>query len=174
MKNKYYAIKIGKVPGIYKTWDEAKNMIDNFPGAVYQAFPNLELAQTWLNSGNIKQIWPSTGLVCDGGSKGNPGPLIACVVNLRTKETLLFEKLKFQGTNNIAELVALGKACVLAKRNDIIYTDSEVVIHWSNGQGTPTVPQSWINKIQLLIKSKNLKIKKWEKNLWGENPADCK
>ena len=31
---KYYAVKNGKVPGIYNTWDECKENIHGFKGAI--------------------------------------------------------------------------------------------------------------------------------------------
>ena len=33
-----YAVRIGKVPGLYKTWDECKVNVIGYPGAVYKKF----------------------------------------------------------------------------------------------------------------------------------------
>ena len=38
MANKYYAVKVGKTPGIYQTWDECKANVDGFSGALYKSF----------------------------------------------------------------------------------------------------------------------------------------
>jgi ribonuclease HI len=38
MAGKFYAVKIGKVPGIYSTWDACKAMVDGFSGTVYRRF----------------------------------------------------------------------------------------------------------------------------------------
>lgn len=35
---KYYAVRIGKTPGIYNTWDECKREVDGFKGAQYKKF----------------------------------------------------------------------------------------------------------------------------------------
>ena len=35
---KFYAVKIGRKPGIYLTWDECKQQVDKFKGAVYKSF----------------------------------------------------------------------------------------------------------------------------------------
>ena len=35
---KYYAVAVGKKPGIYTKWDECKAMVHGFPGAVYKSF----------------------------------------------------------------------------------------------------------------------------------------
>ena len=38
MASKYYAVKKGKVPGIYFNWNDCKAMVDGYPGAVYKSF----------------------------------------------------------------------------------------------------------------------------------------
>lgn len=45
---KYYAVKIGKKPGIYESWDEAKEMVVGFNGAVYKSFSKLEDAKGYM------------------------------------------------------------------------------------------------------------------------------
>ena len=37
MASKYYAVKKGKVPGIYMNWDDCKAMVDGYPGACIKA-----------------------------------------------------------------------------------------------------------------------------------------
>ena len=41
MASKFYAVKKGKIPGIYYSWDECKKMVDGFPGAVYKSSKHL-------------------------------------------------------------------------------------------------------------------------------------
>lgn len=48
MAVKYYAVKNGKVPGIYRTWDECKKMVDGFPNARYKSFLTLEEAENFV------------------------------------------------------------------------------------------------------------------------------
>ncbi len=48
MAVKYYAVKIGKVPGIYRTWDECRRMVDGFPNARYKSFLTLEEAEDFV------------------------------------------------------------------------------------------------------------------------------
>ena len=53
MAVKFYAVKKGKVPGVYKTWAECKAMVDGFSGAVYKSFPTMEEALAFADvSGN--------------------------------------------------------------------------------------------------------------------------
>lgn len=49
MGKKYYAIKMGLVPGIYNDWDEAEAQIHGFPGAQYKGFNTKEEAEAYLN-----------------------------------------------------------------------------------------------------------------------------
>lgn len=51
MAQKYYAVKIGKTPGIYRTWEECKAMVHGFPGAVYKSFPTEKEAFSFLQGG---------------------------------------------------------------------------------------------------------------------------
>ena len=46
---KFYAVKKGKVPGVYTTWDACRRMVHGFPGAVYKSFPTREEAETFAD-----------------------------------------------------------------------------------------------------------------------------
>lgn len=46
---KYYAVKCGRTPGIYRTWDDCKKMVTGYPGAVFKGFMTLEEAEEYLN-----------------------------------------------------------------------------------------------------------------------------
>jgi ribonuclease HI len=37
-KRKFYAVQVGKVPGVYETWDECKVNVEGVPGAKYKSF----------------------------------------------------------------------------------------------------------------------------------------
>ena len=45
---KWYAVAKGREPGIYTTWDEAQQQVNNFPDAVFKAFPSEEAAKEFL------------------------------------------------------------------------------------------------------------------------------
>ncbi len=45
---KVYAVKKGKIRGIFHTWDECKASVDGCPGAEYKGFASLEEAQRYL------------------------------------------------------------------------------------------------------------------------------
>ena len=48
----YYAVKVGRERGIYKTWDQCKEQVMGFKNAVYKKFKTLEEAQAFINSSN--------------------------------------------------------------------------------------------------------------------------
>lgn len=45
---KYYAVKKGKMPGIYHSWEACKKMVTGYSGAVYQGFATLREAEEFL------------------------------------------------------------------------------------------------------------------------------
>lgn len=47
-KKKYYAVKHGRQPGIYTTWNETKEHVHGFPSAKYKSFPTRQEAEEWL------------------------------------------------------------------------------------------------------------------------------
>ena len=51
---KYYAVKCGKTPGIYFSWDDCRKMVEGFSGAVYKSFGSLEQAEQFLSGGVSK------------------------------------------------------------------------------------------------------------------------
>ena len=52
MASKFYAVKQGKIPGIYRSWAECSAQVHGFSGAIYKSFPTLEEAEVFMgNSG---------------------------------------------------------------------------------------------------------------------------
>ena len=47
---KFYAVKIGRTPGVYTSWELCKKNIIGFKGAVYKSFETKEEAEKYLNS----------------------------------------------------------------------------------------------------------------------------
>lgn len=48
MSKKFYAVRIGRQPGIYEDWEQAKAEVDGYPNASYKSFKNLADAQTFM------------------------------------------------------------------------------------------------------------------------------
>lgn len=59
-KSKYYAVKAGRVPGIYESWTEAKKQVERFAGAQYKSFPTKEEARDYLGGASQKKTASNT------------------------------------------------------------------------------------------------------------------
>ncbi|CAG9464262.1 unnamed protein product [Pedinophyceae sp. YPF-701] len=95
----FYAVRLGRRPGVYGTWDECKEQVDGFKGAKFKSFMNQREAEEFVKAaGGQKRLAVSdsgvqvtaakrpradlyeaprnaTGYVLhfDGGARGNPG-----------------------------------------------------------------------------------------------------
>ena len=54
-QDKFYAVKKGKKPGIYKSWNDCKNQVNKFPGAIYKSFKTLSEAIEFMGIENNKE-----------------------------------------------------------------------------------------------------------------------
>ena len=54
MSKKYYAVKIGKVPGIYDSWEECQANVSGISGAIFKSFRSLEEAEAFINESDKK------------------------------------------------------------------------------------------------------------------------
>lgn len=52
---KYYAVKKGKIPGIYNTWSECQKQINGFSGAKFHSFNTIEEAKKYMAEKEYKQ-----------------------------------------------------------------------------------------------------------------------
>ena len=58
---KYYAVRVGRHPGIYITWPEAQKEISGFGAAVYKSFTTLPEAQEYMHTAVSKLRDPEHG-----------------------------------------------------------------------------------------------------------------
>jgi ribonuclease HI len=65
-KKQYYAVRIGREPGIYLTWEECKAQVDGYAKAQYKGFGSFEEAEAYL--GNVKTNKPD----CDEPTGAKP------------------------------------------------------------------------------------------------------
>lgn len=79
----YYAVKVGRKPGIYLNWDDCKKQVHGFPGAIYKKWKMREEAEKYLLTGSSfpiekeieadipvlnKEMQKSSLLKCEGES----------------------------------------------------------------------------------------------------------
>lgn len=53
-KKKYYAVKVGKTPGIYLTWADCSEQVTGFKGAKYKSFTTIEEALEFIGDDKIE------------------------------------------------------------------------------------------------------------------------
>ena len=49
-KNKYYAVAVGKVPGIYTNWPDCQAQVNGYPNAKFKGFPDEEGAKSFMQT----------------------------------------------------------------------------------------------------------------------------
>lgn len=145
-KKYYYAVKEGKMPGIYETWPECQKQINGFSGAVYKKFTTKEEALTFIekkNNNQNEQKETETIAYVDGSYD--------CVTNSFSYGMVLFhdgKELHFSEKytnsdlaemNNVAGEIkgaeAAMKYCLDNNLKDItIYHDYEGIAKWCNGE----------------------------------------
>ena len=142
----FYSVNKGKCPGIYNNWNECKQNVIGFKGAVYKKFENLADAQEFLLNGpkkiidKIKEdINEDIDLslytkVFTDGSLLRRNNLISCgygiyIPSLDIKHSIILQDPK---TNNRAELKAIIDSIVILNnrniKNILICTDSSYSI----------------------------------------------
>ena len=106
MASKYYAVRKGIVPGIYRTWDECKEQVNKFPGAEYKSFKTEEEARTYMGGAGEDNIYDAvTGqLTDDGGSVPDTAKKTSC----RTRKSGI------NGDNDTIHNKALSESDVVA------------------------------------------------------------
>ena len=56
----FYAVRVGRTPGVFTTWDACKASVDGHKGAVHKKFPTRAEAEAWISGGvRIEAATPS-------------------------------------------------------------------------------------------------------------------
>ncbi len=55
-KKYYYAVKDGKVPGIYFNWEDCKKQVIGYKGAVYKKFESIKEAESFIEGDKVKDL----------------------------------------------------------------------------------------------------------------------
>ena len=158
-KKKYYAVAVGRVPGIYTDWPAAEAQVKGCQGAKFKGFASREEAQAWLENPLYARksadepgrdadctddgpVDPDTVLVyTDGGCLNNPGPGgYSAIIQAGGEEKVLSGGFELT-TNNRMELMA----CIVALRElegsgrtVLLHSDSSYVVNgidkgWAKG-----------------------------------------
>lgn len=60
MAGKFYAVKVGRKCGIYGSWDEAKEQVNGFAGAIYKSFKTEDDARIFMRGDNVDNVHSAT------------------------------------------------------------------------------------------------------------------
>lgn len=68
MATKFYAVRVGKVPGIYTSWNDCKAVVHGYPAAEYKSFSSMQEAQEYIDKNKelIKESQNSAYAYVDG------------------------------------------------------------------------------------------------------------
>lgn len=154
----FYAVKKGRQPGVYNSWDECFEQVNGYSGAIYKKFKVEADAQAFVSGealGSVKTLNATdaqndildvpadktVALYTDGACSGNPGPGgfgYAVVIN-----DVLIQKGSggcASTTNNQMELRAVieGLKVISNVQSVVVYSDSSYVVnafqkHWIDG-----------------------------------------
>ena len=136
---KFYAVVIGREPGVYTDWPTAQKQVSGFKGAIFKSFATREQAQAFITSSTAQNTTPDdvfddtpqaqrTLVYSDGSFKDNAcGFGIVAIISDGTKHTA-YGRVPLAPTNTVAELYAIYAALSLFPGDMLIRTDSRYSI----------------------------------------------
>lgn len=135
---KFYAIVIGREPGVYTDWPTAQKQVSGFKGAIFKSFATREQADAFIaastaQSGTTHDFNDApqaqrTLIYSDGSFKDKAcGFGIVAIMSDGTKHTA-YGRVPLAPTNNVAELYAIYAALSLFPGDMLIRTDSSYSI----------------------------------------------
>lgn len=162
---KYYAVKRGRIPGIYENWQECQKQITKFPDAEFKSFSNINEAKEYLEKKASQNIWkePDILLFSDGGSR-NHGNYKGGHVKEDDKAAWAFlihrgthnvrgTGGEFGSTNNRMELMALRNSLMIIGRRK-----------WNNEKINAILDSKYV-----LDAIRNGWLESWYKNGWKKS-----
>ena len=144
-KNKFYAVKNGRNVGIYNTWDECRNEVINFKGAVYKSFSSYQDAVTFISGEREEEKTCDDKLVAyvDGSYNINTCEFSYGIVAFYRGEKMCFNKKfdnkDFASMRNVAGEIEGAKTimnyCIQNKVPALdIYYDYIGIENWALGK----------------------------------------
>jgi ribonuclease HI len=194
-KKKYYAVAVGRRPGIYTRWfgeGGARAQVEGFKGAVYKGFETVEAARGFMQtkpsglkaaarSKREEKTRPAAAspetkggaqakrivIYTDGSSRGNPGPGgYGVVIHARTKGRELSGGFR-KTTNNRMELLA----CIVGLQQ--LKTPSTVDLYSDSRYVVDAMTKGWARRWQRNGWRKSTGQKALNVDLWSQLLALC-
>ncbi|MEY8392381.1 ribonuclease H family protein [Lachnospiraceae bacterium 45-W7] len=152
MANKYYAVKKGKTPGIYNSWEECKAQVDGVSSAEYKSFKSEQEARDYIGNSMeqkiVKKPVENVNTSCveayvDGSYNSETNEFSYGMIILQNGEELKFaekyDDKELAAMHNVAgEIKGAEAAMRYAVENSlagiIIYHDYEGIAKWCLGE----------------------------------------
>lgn len=141
---KYYAVRIGRNPGIYHTWDECKRETMGFKGASFKKFSTSEDAEAFINEieEDKKESAEKDELVVyvDGSYRNSDKSHSYGVYMFNDEEEYTYSKRFFKDSDmrNVSGEIkgamrAMEEAAKLGKKKIYLHYDYEGIRSWALG-----------------------------------------
>lgn len=141
--SKFYAVKVGKVPGIYTEWERCREQVIGFKGAIYKSFAKRGEAEEFLSRTNRQEDIDGLVAYVDGSFMGGTSFGCGCVLLFKNeiiaKISKKYDDNELVVMNNVAgEIKASELAMKYAIENDYesisIYHDYQGISSWCLGE----------------------------------------
>ncbi len=141
-KQKYYAVKVGKVPGIYETWSECQEQIKGFPNAIYKSFKSKTQAENFVKVEEKMEVNSGYEFYVDGSYNADNDKAGSGVIIVKNGEVIGQCHAEHKNTedmrNVVGEVMASLSAMKIAKNSGInnftILHDYMGVSAWAKGE----------------------------------------
>lgn len=148
---KFYAVRIGRSPGIYPTWDECKAQIHGFANASYKKFQTLDEAKAFILQKEAKESTIDEGLhiYIDGSYKVKTGHfsygLVGFYEGQEFEEYQAYAHEEYKTHRNVSgELFGALRAFSIAKEKGVsylhLYYDYAGIEKWAIGEWRTNTP----------------------------------
>lgn len=143
---KFYAVRKGRVPGIYSTWDECKAQVHGFAGAAYKKFEDLELAKAFMDvqeKEKPKDLSEGLHIYIDGSYQNSTGDfsygLVGAMDGEEFEEYQRFSNEEYAKHRNVSgELFGAMRALEIAQEKNVnsldLYYDYAGIEKWATGE----------------------------------------
>lgn len=177
MAKKFYAVRQGKVTGIFTSWDECKACIDGYPKAQYKGFMTRAEAERYMSGEEIStDVKPRPNAVVayvDGSYKVDTNEFsYGAVIFVNGEEIEMchaFNEPEYAEMRNVAgEIIGAGKVMEYCIKNSIkkldIYHDYEGIAKWCTGEWKTTKPvtkryKEFYDKVKTQLDVRFIKVK---------------
>lgn len=143
MAAKYYAVRKGIKPGIYRTWDECKAMVYGVAGAEYKSFATCEEAEQYMGRAVRREVKSEAFCFVDGSFNATTGVYgYGGFLEYDGKREVLTgsgNDSELAGMRNVAgevlgSMAAIAKAVELGIKSLDIYYDYSGIQMWGTGE----------------------------------------